>query len=183
MEELTGIWNLETLDNVDEYQSFSHSFTYSDPADPFKAFRVVVTPSEKNSETIFISGNNITGYYSDAFNIRVVYKTKDDAYITVNNFRAIKQELLDEVVEYNPDLTPSRTYTYTANAFYQDEIVATKVYTKTVNNNWDLNKELLLQYVNSTVVTDESLFNPWINSINAAIVRWRNTSNVDINWA
>jgi hypothetical protein len=46
-----------------------------------------------------------------------------------------------------------------------------------------LNKNLLIQYVNSTVVTDSSLFRDWINSINAAKVKWRNSSNVEINWA
>jgi hypothetical protein len=177
------VWNIESLENVDEYAPFSHSFTYTWDLYPGKTYKVVVVPTEQNPETININGNNISGYYSDAFNIKVVYKTPVDKYVTVNNFRAIKDEQLDEVVEYNPDLAPNRTFTYTANVYDGDILVDSRVYTKTVNNNWDLNKNLLIQYVNSTTVTDPSLFKTWINSINAATVKWRNSSNVEINWA
>lgn len=183
---MAGVWNITSFENVDEYQAFSHSLTYTDDLFPGKSFSVVIVPTEQNPETVFISGNNISGYYTNVFNVVIRYKTKKyptNEYITVNNFRAIDQEKLEQVVEYSPDLTPSRTYTYNANVYDGDTLVDTKVYTKTINNNWDLNKNLLIQYVNSTVITDPSLFRPWINSINGAVVKWRNSSNVDINWA
>lgn len=191
---MAGVWNiqpdnLQTLPNIDEYKAFSHSFTYTDDEFPSQTYTVVLTPSETNPETIFINGNNVSGYYSDVFDMFVKYKTKrppsalyPNEYIEVNNFRKIDPEKLEQLVEYKPDLTPNKTYTYTAKAYYQDELVETKVYTKIVNNNWDLNKELLLRYISNSSVADETLYKQWINSINASTVKWRNTSNVVINW-
>ena len=170
----------------DEYAPFSHSITYTWDQNPGTVYRVVLVPSETNPETVFISGNNVSGYYTDVFDVDIKYKTKkypQNEYINVRNFRQIDQEKLEQVISYKPDLTPSKTYTYTANVYDGDTLVDSKVYTKTINNNWDLNKTLLLQYINSTVITDESLFRPWINSINGAVVKWKNSSNVDINWA
>jgi hypothetical protein len=170
----------------DEYAPFSHSITYTWDQYPGVVFRVVLVPSEPNPETVFISGNNISGYYTDVFDVDIKYKTKkypQNEYINVRNFRKIDQEKLEQVISYKPDLTPSKIYTYTANVYNGNVLVDSKVYTKTINNNWDLNKTLLLQYINSTVITDEALFRPWINSINGAIVKWKNSSNVDINWA
>lgn len=191
---MAAVWSiqpdsLDTLPNIDEYQAFSHSFTYTDDEFPLQKYTVVLTPSETNPETVFINGNNVSGYYSDVFNMYVKYKTKKpttatvpNEYIEVNNFRKIDVEKLEQVVEYSPDLTPNKTYTYTADVYYQDELVDSKVFTKIVNNNWDLNKELLLRYISNSSVPDETLFKQWINSINAATVKWKNTSNVIINW-
>lgn len=186
---MAGVWNITSLDNIDEYQAFSHSFTYTDDEFPSQTYTVVLTPSETNPETVSISGNNVSGYFSDVFDMYVKYKTKrapsplyPNEFIVVNNFRKIDTDKLEQLVEYRPDLTPSKTYTYTAKAYYQDTLVETKVYTKIVNNNWDLNKELLLRYVSNSTVPDETLFKQWINSINAATVKWRNTTNVVINW-
>lgn len=181
---MAGVWNIEVMDAVDEYKSFSHSLTYTDPDFPSVSYTVVLTPTETQPTTIYISGNNITGYYTDVFNMFVKYKTKSmpPEYITVKNFRAIDLDKLEQVVEYSPDLTPSKTYTYNANVYDGNTLVTTRVYTKVVNNNWDLNKALLKQYINSTVALDPTTFKPWINSINAATVKWRNTNNVDVNW-
>ena len=182
---MAGVWNIDTFANVDEYQAFSHSLTYTDSDFPSNTYKVVITANETNPETIYVSGNNITGYYTNVFDMFVKYKTKavPNEFITVNNFRLINLDKLEQVIEYRPDLTPSKPYTYTVKAYLDTTLVATKVYTKTVNNNWDLNKNLLLQYINSTAVPDASMYKQWINSINAATVKWRNTTNVDINWA
>jgi hypothetical protein len=191
---MAGVWsiqpdNLVTLPNIDEYKAFSHSFTYTDDEFPTQKYVVVIVPSETNPETVSISGNNVSGYYSDVFNMYVKYKTKrqvtalyPNEYIEVNNFRKIDVEKLEQLIEYKPDLTPNKTYTYTANVYYQDQIIDSKVFTKIVNNNWDLNKELLLRYISNSAVPDETLFKQWINSINAANVKWKNSSNVVINW-
>jgi len=173
---------------VDEYQAFTHSLTYTDDEFPSKTYKVVLVPTETNPENVFINGNNISGYYSDVFNMFVRYKTKAEPneFINVNNFRKIDLEKLEQLVQYSPDLTPNRIYTYNAEVYdvvgNQSTLVTTKTYTKTVNNNWDLNKELLLRYVSKTGVVDETLFKQWINSINDATVKWKNTSNVVINW-
>jgi hypothetical protein len=184
---MPGVWSIEdsALPAVDEYAAFSHSIVYTNSEFPSSSYTVVLEPQETNPDTIYVSGNNITGYYTNVFNVRIVYKTPKDEYLTVNNFRLIDSDKLAEVVEYNPDLTPNKTYTYIAKAYdnLTNEVFEIKTYTKIVNNNWDLNKNLLIQYVNSTVVTDSSLFRDWINSINAAKVKWRNSSNVEINWA
>jgi hypothetical protein len=181
---MAAVWNIEELPNIDEYVAFSHSFTYSDDEFPSQTYTVVLTPSEANPETVFISGNNVSGYYSDVFDMFVKYKTKavPNEYIEVNNFRKIVVEKLEQIIEYSPDLTPNKTYTYTANVYSEGDLVDARVFTKIVNNNWDLNKELLLRYITNTTVADETLYKQWINSINAAPVRWKNTSNVVINW-
>ena len=185
---MPAVWNIESFENVDEYQPFSHSLTYTNDEFPEKTYKVVITPSEVNPQNVFISGNNISGYYTDVFDVKIKYKTKKEPkpqseFIEVINFRAIDLDKLEQIISYKPDLTTHKTYNYTANVYDGDTLVDTKAYTKTVNNNWDLNKTLLLRYINSTSITDSSLFRPWINSINGAVVKWRNTSNVEINWA
>ena len=176
------------LPAVDEYTAFSHSITYSDPDFPSNVYNVVLTAAEQNPENVFVSGNNVSGYYSDVFDMFVKYKTISNPkeLISVNNFRKIDLEKLEQVVEYSPDLTPNKTYTYTANAYQvvgnQSTLVDTRIYTKIVNNNWDLNRELLLRYISKTGAADETLFKNWINSINEATVKWKNTDNVVVNW-
>lgn len=187
---MAAVWsiqpdNLTSFPIIDEYAAFSHTVTYSDDESPSTIYTVVLVPSEVNPENVFISGNNVSGYYSDVFNVFIRYKTKavPNEYIDVNNFRKIDLQKLEQVVEYRPDLTAKKTFTYTANVYdQQNNFVTSKVYTKDVNNNWDLNKELLLRYLSNTAAPDEALFKQWINSINAAIVKWKNTSNVLINW-
>lgn len=181
---MPGVWSIPQteLGQVDEYSAFSHSITYSNP-ELGGTYNVVITPQETNS-TVFVSGNNISGYFTDSFNVNIFYKNLKDEFLNTNNFRKIATETLREIISYTPDFSQYRVYTYTATAYdAQKNVVETKTYTKTLNNNWDLNKNLLKQYVNSTVITDPSLFVPWINSINAATVLWRNSSNVTINWA
>lgn len=185
---MAAVWNFESFPNVDEYEAFTHSLTYTDDEFPSKTYTVIITPSEQNPENIFISGNNVSGYYSDVFDMFVRYKTTavPNEYINVNNFRKIDLEKLEQVIEYNPDLTPNKVYTYTANVYElvgnQSTLVTTRQYTKTVNNNWDLNRELLLRYISKTGALDETLFKIWINSINDATVKWKNTANVVVNW-
>lgn len=186
---MAAVWNIETFPNVDEYEAFTHSLTYSDTDFPSKIYTVVLVASEQNPENVFISGNNVSGYFSDVFNMFVRYKTTavPNEYINVNNFRKIDLEKLEQVVEYSPDhLTPTKVYNYTANVYEvvgnQLTLVTSKPYTKTVNNNWDLNRELLLRYISKTGALDETLFRIWINSINDATVKWKNTANVVVNW-
>ncbi len=182
---MPGVWSItqSELGQVDEYSPFSHSITYTNP-ELGGTYSVTVTATDSN-ETVYVSGNNISGYYTDSFNVNIKYKNAKDEFVNTNNFRKIPIEKLREVISYTPDLTQYRVYTYTATAYdvVNSSVVETKTYTKTLNNNWDLNRNLLKQYVNSTVITDPSSFVPWINSINSAVVLWRNSSNVTINWA
>jgi hypothetical protein len=177
------------FDILDEYQAFSHSLTYTDTDYPSNTYTVVVVPNETNPDTIYISGNNITGYYSNVFDMFVKYKTKtapssiqSNEFITVKNFREINVDKLEQVVQYKPDTTPSKNYTYTMNVYLNQTLVTSQVFTQTINNNWDLNKTLLLRYINSTAIPDEALFKQWINSINAAPVKWRSLENVIVQW-
>lgn len=186
---MAAVWsiqpgNLSSFPIIDEYAAFSHSVTYSDTDNPSTIYTVVLVPSEPNPENVYISGNNVSGYYSDVFNVFVKYKTKaiPNEFITVNNFRKIDLQKLEQIIEYRPDTTPKKTYTYTANVYNQNTLVTSRVFTKDVNNNWDLNKDLLLRYLSNTAAPDEALFKQWINSINEAIVKWKNSSNVLINW-
>jgi hypothetical protein len=178
------------FDILDEYQAFSHSLTYTDTDFPSNSYTVVVVPNETNPETVYISGNNISGYYTNVFDMFVKYKTKvsptskqANEFLTVNNFRSIDLDKLEQVVEYKPDRTASKNYTYTMNVYLGQNFVTSQVFTQTINNNWDLNRALLLRYINAVGALDETLFKSWINSINSAIVKWRNTTNVVVNWA
>jgi len=185
---MAAVWNIETFPMVDEYEAFTHSLTYTDDEFPSKTYSVVITTTEAQPENVFISGNNISGYYSDVFDMFVKYKTTavPNEFISVNNFRKVDLEKLEQIIEYSPDLTPNKVYNYTATVYEvvgnQNTLVTTKAYTKTVNNNWDLNRELLLRYISKTGAIDEALYKQWINSINDAIVKWKNTSNVVVNW-
>jgi len=182
---MPGVWSLPNteLGQVDEYSAFSHSITYTN-AELGGTYSVRVISSQTNPDTVYVSGNNISGYFTDVFNVNIYYKDTKAEFKNTNNFRKIDIDTLHEIISYQPDSTPYKTYTFTAQAVdVTNAVVDTKTYTKTVNNNWDLNKNLLKQYVNSTVITDSSLFIPWINSINEATVLWRNSSNVTINWA
>lgn len=192
---MAGVWTIRSgsttyssPQTVDEYQSFTESFLYSDVDYPDVIYNVIITPQKAN-ETVAVSGNNISGYFTDVFNVQIKYKTKNPTpeYIDVINFRKIDLEKLEQVISYKPDVTPFINYEYIANAYdpttKPPTLVATQTFTKKINNNWDLNKTLLLQYINSTVVADPNLFKPWINSINSAKVNWKNTSNIVINWA
>lgn len=181
---MAAVWNYASFPAVDEYEAFTHSVTYSDPDFPTKTYSVVLVASEANPENIFVSGNNVSGYYSDVFDMFVKYKTTavPNEFISVNNFRKIDLKKLEQVVEYSPDLTPNKTYSYTANVYDGTTFVTSRVYTKVVNNNWNLNRELLLRYISKTGALDETLFRSWINSINDATVKWKNTANVVVNW-
>lgn len=170
------------LGTIDEYVAFSHSITYSDEI--LGQLKVILTPNQTQPDTIYIAGNNITGYYSDVFDINIRYKNNKGKFVDVNNFRKIDLEELHEVISYFPVTVENREYTYEAVAYdFQDNVVASQTYTKVVNNNWDINRKLLIQYVKNTVVADSELFNNWINSINGAVVRWRNSTNTFIDWA
>lgn len=184
MGELGGVWSITAteLGAVDEFIPFSHSITYTDPAYP--SIIVAITPLEQNPSTVYISGNNLTGYYQNTFDVKVTYKNTKKEFITVNSFKEIKTEELHEVISYQPSSIPSKTYNYLATATDPNGVVlSTMSYTKTVNNNWDINKKLLVQYVKNTVVQDPNLLIDWINSINSSKVSWRNSSNVVIPWA
>lgn len=180
----SGVWNITTteLGAVDELVPFSHSVTYTDPLYP--SVFVSLQAVEENPSTVYISGNNITGYYQGSFNISVLYKNTKDQFVTVTNFKDIKTEELHEVISYSPSSEPLKIYNYIATATDPNGVVlSTMAYTKTVNNNWDINRKLLVQYVKNTVVQDANLLVNWINSINASKVGWRNSSNIVISWA
>ena len=182
---MPGVWNYPNaeLGQVDEYSPFSHSITYTN-TDLGGSYMVVISP-DKNNDNVYVSGNNISGYYTDVFNVDILYKSTDKKFLRTNNFRKIPIEKLHELISYFPDLTQYFEYHYTAIAYDTATKleVERKEYKKTVNNNWELNQNLLKQYVNSTTAIDPNTFVPWINSINGATVLWRNSSNVTINWA
>jgi hypothetical protein len=144
-------WNPSETDlgSVNENVNISHSFTYIDDDDSTE-YPVTVTPAESNPSTIIISGNTISGYYTDSFNNIITYRTEDGQFPVVSKFNEIDLDKLYQMVSYKASTVLSKTFTYTAIAKNGDTVVATQTYTKTVTNDWTQGKNSLQTFVGYT---------------------------------
>lgn len=139
-----------SLGSVDESVSFSHSITYTDDL-TLISYPVTVTANEINPATVSVSGNSISGYYTDSFDNTITYRTEDGELPVVSKFSQIPVSDLHEMVSYKASVVTSKTFSYTAVAKDGSNIVATQVYTKTVTNNWTSGKNSLQEYVGYTI--------------------------------
>jgi hypothetical protein len=137
------------LGSVDENVNISHSFTYVDDLD-MTEYPVTITAVETNPATIVISGNSITGYYTDSFDNTITYRTQDGQFPVVTKFNQIDLDKLYQMISYKASTVISKTFTYTATAKDGDTVVATETYTKTVTNNWTEGKNNLQTFVGYT---------------------------------
>jgi hypothetical protein len=137
------------LGSVNENVNISHSFTYVDDLD-MTEYLVTVTAVETNPATIVISGNSITGYYTDSFDNTITYRTQDGQFPVVTKFNQIDLDKLYQMISYKASTVLSKTFTYTATAKDGDTVVATETYTKTVTNDWTEGKNNLQTFVGYT---------------------------------
>jgi hypothetical protein len=156
------------LTTTDEFKNVRFSITYKDTLGV--SIPVTVTAIDPNS-TINVSGNSISGYYSNSFpDTTIEYRTQQDTFVTVNNFDEIGQDVYG-VYYYRADRTVSRTYSYIATADGN-----TKIYTVIVLNNWDYGKNTLVRYINPNYKTVT-----WVN-IDGTEVKWINNQNKEVSW-
>jgi hypothetical protein len=137
------------LGSVNENVNISHSFTYVDDLD-MTEYSVTVTAVEVNPSTIVISGNSISGYYTDSFDNTITYRTQDGQFPVVTKFNQIDLDKLYQMISYKASTVLSKTFTYTATAKDGDTVIASQTYTKTVTNDWTEGKNNLQLFVGYT---------------------------------
>jgi len=188
---------LSTLNTLNQFKNLNHTITYTETigASGGIAFGIVgggtltypvtITTAMPNS-TITVSGDTISGYYSDSFEDEISYRTVDDVFVTVNKWQdivnAIVTESLSEIYLYKADTRTRIVYSYVATANGQS-----KTYTINVDNDWTPGRDQLVKYINLTRYQQKILVEwinintdklPWVNQV-IATVDWEN-SNLNI---
>lgn len=145
------------LGTVNEEVNFSFSVTYEhetlpDPEFPELPTETISYPvvliAEEVVPTVTVSGNTISGYYTDSFNNTIQYLSQGKELVTTDKFGKVVN--LYEMVKYGADKSRTKVFNYTANAMDGETIVASQVYTITVQNDWTPGKNTLQSYVRST---------------------------------
>lgn len=173
------------LNTVNELKNLSHTITYVETTGASGVgggsstfYPVAITTTMPNT-TINIAGDTINGYYSDAFNNEIKYRTVDDQFVTVNKWQdiayAIAAESLSELYYYKADTTTRIVYNYIATANGQSQ-----TYTINVDNDWTFGRNQLIKYTNFTKYQQKILVE-WINS-NIDKVKWLNNVIEVIDW-
>lgn len=149
---------LETnLGTINEESNFSFSVTYEyetlpDPEFPELPTETIIYPvviiAEEIVPTVLVSGNIISGYYTDSFNNTIQYLNQGKDLVTTDKFGKIVN--LYEMVKYGADQSRTKVFNYTANAMNGEVIIDSKVYTITVQNDWTFGKNTLQAYVRTT---------------------------------
>lgn len=172
-----------TLTTVGENQNIRHSIIYVQSTTPtygetrtgvstggIMHQNVVITTNMPNP-TITITGNRISGYYTDPFENSISYRTVDDNFVTVSKWQeiamAIANGTLSELYYYKADVRPRIIYTYTATWNGQS-----KQYQINVDNNWMAGRNQLIKVTNLTRYQRDLLVQ-WINN-NSDKAPWAN---------
>jgi hypothetical protein len=174
-----------TLNTIYELKNLSHTITYTDTSGATGAtgigvsYPVTVTTAMPN-DTIVVSGNTISGYYSDSFHNEIHYRTVDDRFVIVNTWQeiayAIAAESLSELYYYKADLTTRIVYSYLATSSNG----ATQTYTINVDNDWTTGRNQLIKYSNLSRY-EQTILVRWINN-NMDKVTWLNNVINVIDW-
>jgi hypothetical protein len=146
---MAAIWSPAStqLTTVNEFNNLSFGISYTDELGT--PHPVTITTTQPNS-TVVVSGNTITGYYSDAFNNSIEYRdNNDNLYKNVPKFSDIDTKQLSEMIEYKADTTSRIVYSYTATA----STGATQTYTINLDNNWNTGRDELLRYIATAKTT------------------------------
>jgi len=173
------------LNTLYELKNLSHTITYTDTSGATGAtgfgtpYTVTVTTSMPN-HTVTVSGNTISGYYSDSFDNEISYRTVDHNFVTVNKWSdiviAIADGILADVYYYKADTRTRIVYSYLATASNG----ATQTYTINVDNDWTSGRNQLIKFTNLTKYQQEILV-LWINN-NSDKVAWANNILDIIDW-
>jgi hypothetical protein len=137
---------LTDLGSVNENVNISHSFTYVDPV-TMVSHPVIVNANEVNPSTIVISGNSISGFYTDSFQNTITYRTQDGQFPVVEKFNEIDLNKLYEMISYKASTVLTKIFTYTVEAKDGSTTLASQVYTITVTNDWTSGKTSLQAFV------------------------------------
>ncbi len=116
-------------------------------------YPVEIVFNQENPSTVLKTNGDpasIFGYYFDAFDNSIRYRTPQDTFVTVEKFEEIDRGALSEMVYYLADTRRTIEYTYTANAVDEDTVIDSKVYTIVVQNDWTNGKISLQNYVGFT---------------------------------
>ena len=168
------------LNTLNEFKNLSHTITYVSPGvigatGVGVSYPVTITATESNP-TILISGNTISGYYSDVFVGEIGYRTVDDEFVTVTTWQEVEDAVndgsLSEIYYYYADPRANYVYSYTASANNE-----TQTYTITVTNDWTYGRDQLLRYINTSQISGIV----WINN-NGQTITWKNTDGNTITW-
>lgn len=145
------------LGTFNEEVNFSFSVTYEQegipdpemPEEPVESvsYPVIIT-AEEVVDTVLVSDNTISGYYTDSFNNNIQYLSQGKQLVTTDKFGKVVN--LYEMVKYAADKSRTKVFNYTAKAMDGETVIDTKVYTITVQNDWTPGKNSLQAYVRST---------------------------------
>jgi hypothetical protein len=168
---------LSTLNTLNELKNLSHTITYVEGISGL-TYPVTITTTMPNN-TINISGDTISGYYSESFEDEISYRTVNDTFVTVNKWQdivnAIVAQSLSEIYLFRADTRSRIVYSYLATANGN-----TKTYTINVDNDWTPGRNQLIKYTNLTKYQQQILVE-WIN-INTDKVPWVNQVIATIDW-
>jgi hypothetical protein len=172
-----------TLTTVGENQNIRHNIVYVEDTTPTYgapgigvstggiAHRDVVITTSMPNPTIKIKDNTITGYYTDAFENTISYRTVNDTFVTVSKWQdiamAIANGVLSELYYYKADTRQRIIYKYTASWNGHS-----KEYQVNVDNDWMAGRNQLIKVTNLTHYQKDLLVQ-WINN-NSDKAPWAN---------
>jgi hypothetical protein len=134
---------LYVIDQLNEFVNFTNTISYDDQITyPDETWVVTIVPDQIIS-TVNISGGTISGYYSNTFDgYSIKYLTVDGKYVTASGWNSINNA--KEIVDYQPAMQQSKTFTYTATAKSSISLaIVTQPYTIVVTNDWTVGKNNL----------------------------------------
>jgi hypothetical protein len=90
----------------------------SSGAATYTTAREVILTAVKDVPSVIVSGNKITGYYTDCFDNQIKYRTKDDQFVTTKKWKdialAIANNTFSELYYYKADTRTRIIYDYVA---------------------------------------------------------------------
>lgn len=168
------------LNTLDENVFFSTSIEYVDDLTSV-TYPVTITSSETNTG-VNILNNNISGSYLDIFPLYIMYRTPEGELPVVNRFSDINISKLHEMVSYRNTGAQTKVFTYTAEAKDGSTVIATNVYTITVNNNFDTGKNKLLDYIRYGKTQDQNTSGELVKWLGLGYVNFANNSSQNVEW-
>lgn len=166
------------LTTTDEYKNLSIIISYVDDSTGTPAV-VNVTSSDPN-QTVQVTSNTISGYFSDSFNYAINYVDNKGTDYSVSRFSEIDPIKLFQLYKYSPSTTNSVTYNYTATArdSVTNAVLATQPYSIVVTQNWASGKSQLLQYINTETYVSNYVVT--LQNSSGAVVRTLNNVGTPI---
>lgn len=172
---------LNLLATVEEFQNVNATIGYlGSITGPIP---VTITAVETNP-TITVSGDTISGYYSDAFDNKIYYRptgedpSKDDYVEDVYPYVVRWSELPSiplQIYHYDADETTSKQFDYIAQA---DSFQNT--YNIVVTNNYSPGRNALLRAL-QTDTYEQFVKIKWINNTDS-VVPWVNSQGQETTW-